>query len=313
MCTAVFHNDCDVNIKDGEGFIYHTLETLKDLVETMKDTGMRTRIDRIKIDFMEEIIHIQDNIKALKDKVERNPIGSKNVDKFVSKTKKLAKSIMESHIYSLYTDYIAKLKICEIVPNKLDDSGEMGIYGIRTQFYLDAKRKEMEFKENKLKALAQEMDTRVTQQAAYAKAGIEELKQLMFSMFEEVKEEYRSKLDEINSRLDRLKKKDSKSQKQHEKLKSNLDEHKQKIDNIEEKQKNIEEDMNVTNIKTKKRQTKQDEKSEELSRKIDDLAILSNKSMKKINSSIEVISQNIESSSNNLKREFKSKIGNIFG
>ena len=45
MCTAVFHNDCDVNIKDGEGFIYHTLETLKDLVETMKDTGMRTRID----------------------------------------------------------------------------------------------------------------------------------------------------------------------------------------------------------------------------------------------------------------------------
>ena len=49
---------------------------------------------------MEEIIHIQDNIKALKDKVERNPIGSKNVDKFVTKTKKLAKSIMESHIYS---------------------------------------------------------------------------------------------------------------------------------------------------------------------------------------------------------------------
>ena len=127
MCTAVFHYDCEVNIKDGEGFIYHTLETLKDLVETMKDTGMRTRIDRIKIDFMEEIIHIQDNIKALKDKVARNPIGSANVDKFVKKTKKLAKSIMESHIYSVYTDYIAKLKICEIVPNKLDDSGEMGI------------------------------------------------------------------------------------------------------------------------------------------------------------------------------------------
>ena len=93
------------------------------------------------------------------------------------------------------------------MPNKLDDSGEMGIYGIRTQFYLDAKKKEMEFKENKLKALAQEMDTRVTQQAAYAKAGIEELKQLMFSMFEEVKEEYRSKVDEISRRLDEQDKK----------------------------------------------------------------------------------------------------------
>ena len=220
MCTAVFHYDCEVNIKDGEGFIYHTLETLKDLVETMKDTGMRTRIDRIKIDFMEEIIHIQDNIKALKNKVARNPIGSANVDKFVKKTKKLAKSIMESHIYSLYTDYIAKLKICEIVPNKLDDSGEMGIYGIRTQFYLEAKRKEMEFTENKLKALAQEMDSRVTKQAAYAKADIEELKQLMFSMFEEVKEEYRSKVDEINRKLDEQDKKNLKNQKQHEELKS---------------------------------------------------------------------------------------------
>ena len=197
------------------------------------------------------------------------------------------------------------------MPNKLDDSGEMGIYGIRTQFYLDAKRKEMEFKENKLKALAQEMDTRVTQQAAYAKAGIEELKLLMFSMFEEVKEEYRSKLDEINRRFDRQKKKDLKNQKQHEKLKSNLDEHKQKIDNIEKKQKNIEEYMNVTNINTKERQTKQDEKSEELNNKIDDLANLSNKSMKKIKSSIEVISQNIENSSSNLKREFESKIGNV--
>ena len=45
MCTAVFHYDWDVNIKDGEGFVYHALETLNSLVEIMKDRGMRTRID----------------------------------------------------------------------------------------------------------------------------------------------------------------------------------------------------------------------------------------------------------------------------
>ena len=45
MCTAIFHYDCDVKIKDGEGFVIHALETLKDLVETMKDKGMKNRID----------------------------------------------------------------------------------------------------------------------------------------------------------------------------------------------------------------------------------------------------------------------------
>ena len=165
------------------------------------------------------------------------------------------------------------------MPNKLDDSGEMGIYGIRTQFYLEAKRKEMEFTENKLKALAQEMDSRVTKQAAYAKADIEELKQLMFSMFEEVKEEYRSKVDEINRKLDEQDKKNLKNQKQHEELKSNQDKHKETIDNIENKQKKIKKNMNIINKNTEERQTKQEEKSEELNNKIDDLAKKSNKSM----------------------------------
>ena len=199
------------------------------------------------------------------------------------------------------------------MPSKHDDSGEMGIYGIRTQFYLDAKKKEMDFKENKIKALAQEMDTRVTQQVAYVKADIEKLKQLMFSMFEEVKEEYRSKVDEINRRLDEQDKKDLKNQKLHEKLKSNLDEHKQKIDNIEMKQKKINKVMNATNKNTEERQTKQDKKSEELNNKIDFFNKMSSKSMEKIKSSIEDISQNFENSSIDLKREFKSKIGKIFG
>ena len=45
MCTAIFHYDWDVKIKDGEGFIIHALETLKDLAETMRDKGMKNRID----------------------------------------------------------------------------------------------------------------------------------------------------------------------------------------------------------------------------------------------------------------------------
>ena len=145
MCTAVFHYDCNVNIKYGEGFIYHTLETLKDLVKTIKDKGMKTRIDRIIIDFREEIIHIQDNIKELEDEIVKNQICSSNVDYFVQKTRKLAKNIIESNIYSVYTGYIVKLKICGIVANKHDECGEIGLHNIRTQFYLDAKRKEMDF------------------------------------------------------------------------------------------------------------------------------------------------------------------------
>ena len=47
MCTAVFHYDCNVNIKDGEGFIYHAFETMKSLAETMKERGMKTRIDTV--------------------------------------------------------------------------------------------------------------------------------------------------------------------------------------------------------------------------------------------------------------------------
>ena len=55
---------------------------------------------RVIKDFREEISHIQNNIKALEDEVARNQIGCTNVDDFVKKTKSLAKSIMESHIYS---------------------------------------------------------------------------------------------------------------------------------------------------------------------------------------------------------------------
>ena len=62
-----------------------------------------------------------------------------------------------------YIDYKEKLRICEILPSKHGDSGEMGLHNIRAEFYLDTKKKEMDFKENILKGLALEMDKKVNQ------------------------------------------------------------------------------------------------------------------------------------------------------
>ena len=43
MCAVVFHYNCDVRFKDGEGFVLHALETLKSLVETMRDKGTKKK------------------------------------------------------------------------------------------------------------------------------------------------------------------------------------------------------------------------------------------------------------------------------
>ena len=48
---------------------------------------------------MEEITHIQDEIKALEREIAVNQILNSNVDYFVKKTRKLVKRTMESHIY----------------------------------------------------------------------------------------------------------------------------------------------------------------------------------------------------------------------
>ena len=170
----------------------------------------------------------------------------------------LSKYFNQIHLYSVYTDYIQKLKICESVHNKLDDNGEIGLHSIRTQFYLDTKKKEKDFWENKLRALAQEINTRVnlaklqseqrfatvgnriSQEAELTKSGIEELKQLVLNMFEEMKEEQRSKFEEINSKVDKHNKvavKNNKQNEEHKKeLKSNLEAHELKIDIIQKKQ-----------------------------------------------------------------------------
>ena len=59
--------------------------------------------------------------------------------------KGLIKSIIESQVYKVLTDYQSKLKICRQISSKLDDESELGLYNIRTQFYLNAKKKEQEF------------------------------------------------------------------------------------------------------------------------------------------------------------------------
>ena len=109
--------------------------------------------------------------------------------------------------------------------NNFDDDGEMGLHSLRTQFYLDAKKKEMDFRENKLMAIVQEMNARLNQakqqsdqkfaavegrfseEADYSKFSIEELEQRMLNMFKDMEKKHKSNLDEINKRLDRQDKK----------------------------------------------------------------------------------------------------------
>ena len=99
----------------------------------------------------------------------------------------------------------------------------MGLHNIRAEFYLDTKKKEMDFKENILKGLALELDKkvnqakqqldlrfkaveeRITQEADTTKSSIEALEQLMNSKFDKMEKEQKQNRDEINSRIVRHK------------------------------------------------------------------------------------------------------------
>ena len=215
------------------------------------------------------------------------------------------------------------------MPNKLDEDGEMGLHRIRTQFYLDTKKKEMDFRENKLKAIVQELNARLnqakqqsdqkfaavegrlSQEADYSKSSIEKLEQRMLSMLKDMEVKLKSNVDEVNKRLDRQEKKDTKSQQLHEELESSLDEHKKKIDKIKENQEKMKIDMNVINKNIEESQSKQNEKTDEHN-KINDLDEKSSKLIEKIKSTIEDISKNIESSNKEINRDLKLKIGNTF-
>ena len=106
------------------------------------------------------------------------------------------------------------------MPNKLDEDREMGLHNLRTQFYLDVKKKEMDFRENKLKAIVQELNARLnqakqqsdqkfeavegrlSQEADYSKSSIEQLEQRMLSMFKDMEVKLKSNVDEVNKKLD---------------------------------------------------------------------------------------------------------------
>ena len=205
------------------------------------------------------------------------------------------------------------------MPNKLDYDGEMGLHSLRTQFYLDTKKKEMDFRENKLKAIVQELNVRLnqarqqsdqkfaavegrlSQQADYSKSNIEQLEQRMLSMLKDIEKQHKSNVDEVNKRLDKQEKKYLKSQQLHEEMESSLDEHKKKL-------KKMKKDIDSTNKNIEESQSKEDE----LNQKIKDLDKKSSKLIEKIKSTIEDISKNIDSSNQEIERNLSLKIGNTF-
>ena len=60
------------------------------------------------------------------------------------------------------------------------------------------------------------VENRICQEAELTKSGIEEFKQLVLNMFEEMKEEQRSKLEDISSKVDSHNKIAVKNNKQNE-------------------------------------------------------------------------------------------------
>ena len=128
-------------------FVIEVIQILKNLVERIEDQRVNCGSDNsFNRDHKEELYYIKDQIEVFEGKIKKDFIHAWNVGSFVSKTLMLAKDIFESQVYRAYTDYLSKLKISKSFANKLDDdTGEIGLYGIRTRFYLNAKKKEMDF------------------------------------------------------------------------------------------------------------------------------------------------------------------------
>ena len=150
----------------------------------------------------------------------------------------------------------------------------------------------MDFWEYKLKALALEMNARVSQ----------------------VKQQLEQKLRaEVESRINQ---EADFSRTTNEELKLQifgiLDTCKQKIDQIERKQVEMKNEVDVTNRITEERQTNQDEKTDELKKRIDGLTMESSNSMEIVESSIQVIYEEIRNSNKDLKENLELKIGKTF-
>ena len=121
-------------------------------------------------------------------------------------------------LYKVLTDYQSKLKICRQISSKLDDESELGLYNIRTQFYLNTKRKEQEFWEGKLKGLALEISANVarvkqkadrrytrikerfSQQGQIVQNKYEELEKKMQQMFKQMQQENKVNFESLNKK-----------------------------------------------------------------------------------------------------------------
>ena len=100
-------------------------------------------------------------INKIERKINKKQLKPDNSDRFISKLRKLAKNILQSQPYHEYVDFRSKIQIWNKLSNNLDCQGELGLYDINACFYLNAKKKEKDFWEGKLKGLANEINGRV--------------------------------------------------------------------------------------------------------------------------------------------------------
>ena len=244
-----------------------TIQFLKDLLERVHDHCINCGTDySIKNDYRKELKRIRGQIQKLENIIREESIHVRNADSLTEKTLSLVKDILESQLYRDYTDYDSKLKISKKFAKKLEgDTGEVGLHNIRTQFYLDAKKNERDFRETQLKGLAREMEKRVdkvnkrsekrytkvknkvceqtesiennkkelnkkiSQHIESTKNNIEELKNEIFEMFKQIGKENKSKLEEIYKKIDEEKKE----------LKESKDFNNQKYEDFEKENKEL--------------------------------------------------------------------------
>ena len=115
----------------------------------------------MKAKFKEEVECFQKRIIEIEREIDKNELKPANFKSFISELRELTKEILQSQPYHEYADYRSKIQIWNKVSNNLDCQEELGLYGIKACFYLNARKREEDFWEGKLKGLANEITGRV--------------------------------------------------------------------------------------------------------------------------------------------------------
>ena len=58
LCTSVLHFDCEVKIKDEEGFLFDTFDAISRLAEMIDEEGINSGLDTVKTDNIYHIANI---------------------------------------------------------------------------------------------------------------------------------------------------------------------------------------------------------------------------------------------------------------